>query len=204
MSARAGPTSAAAARPSPNRSAKAQSAAGDGRRPAEPLVFAPIGPPQGVLAWNVAPGPPEAKGSGSGLDDSARDARPVRKLAPADTQPVTVFPVKSIIGRPADGASVKAGPQELAGVAFSGEAAIARVEVSIDGGKTWSDAILDGEPGAGRWQVFRHRFDAGPGTYRAMARATDRAGKTQPERAQWNPSGYLWNAWHAVSWTVIA
>ncbi|HZS36702.1 MAG TPA: sulfite oxidase [Polyangia bacterium] len=130
--------------------------------------------------------------------------QPGAAVAPADTRPVTTYPVKSIIGRPADGASAKAGRQEVVGVAFSGEAAIARVEVSLDGGKTWSEAKLDGESGAARWQVFRHAFDAAPGRYRAIARATDQAGQTQPEHAVWNPSGYLWNAWHAVSWTVIA
>jgi hypothetical protein len=35
-----------------------------------------------------------------------------------------------------------------------------------------------------------------------MVRATDGAGHMQPEKPVWNPSGYLWNAWHTISWTV--
>ena len=80
---------------------------------------------------------------------------------------------------------------------------IAGVEVSIDGGSTWASATLEGEAAAGVWQVFRYRFTASaPGPHQAMARATDKSGKTQPQKAVWNPSGYFWNAWHAVRWEV--
>lgn len=125
-------------------------------------------------------------------------AVPPEKMAPA-----TTFPVKSIIGRPAEGGRTKVGPQEVVGVAFSGEAAIKRVEVSLDGGSTWTAAKLEGEPGAGVWQVFRHHFNvSSPGPQRAIARATDAKDKTQPEKPAWNPSGYFWNGWHSTSWTV--
>jgi DMSO/TMAO reductase YedYZ molybdopterin-dependent catalytic subunit len=129
---------------------------------------------------------------------------PGTTLTPDQTQPVTVFPVKSLIARPLDGARAPAGRQEVVGVAFSGAAAIRRVEVSTDGGASWREAALEGEAGAGRWQLYRFAFTASPGPCRAMARATDGAGVTQPERAQWNPSGYLWNAWHSVAWTAVA
>ena len=117
----------------------------------------------------------------------------------ADTRPLTVFPVKSVVARPADGARVRPGPVELAGVAFSGAARIERVEVTLDGGRTWARAALEGAPGPGRWQVWRHRIQAKPGTLRAAVRATDAAGSAQPREAVWNPSGYFWNGWHSVS-----
>ena len=64
---------------------------------------------------------------------------------------------------------------------------------------------LDGEAGAGRWQVFRYAFDeAHPGRKRAVVRAIEANGATQPETAAWNPGGYFWNGWHAVSWEVVA
>jgi sulfite oxidase len=130
---------------------------------------------------------------------------PGTSVPPDQTIPLTGFPIKSIIGRPSDGGASKVGPQEIVGVAFSGDAAIARVEVSTDGGAKWTDATLEGDAGPGRWQVFRHRFDAtAPGTYHAVARATDARGTVQPEKAAWNPSGYFWNAWHRVSFTVAA
>jgi sulfite oxidase len=130
---------------------------------------------------------------------------PGTAVPPEQTVSLTTFPVKSLIGRPADGARTRVGPQEIVGVAFSGEAALARVEVSTDGGAHWADATLEGDAGVGRWQVFRHRFTApSPGTFQALARATDARGNTQPEKADWNPSGYFWNAWHAVRWEVTA
>jgi DMSO/TMAO reductase YedYZ molybdopterin-dependent catalytic subunit len=127
-------------------------------------------------------------------------------VVPAEqTQPVTFFPVKSVIATPAEGDLSKMGPQAIVGVAFSGEAAIQGVEVSVDGGASWAKATLEGEAGPGRWQVFRYGFSPkSPGKYRAIARATDAHGITQPEKAAWNPSGYFWNAWHSVTWEVSA
>jgi hypothetical protein len=119
------------------------------------------------------------------------------------TLPLTTLPVKSVIARPEHGSRHPRGHQEIVGVAFSGEAPITRVEVSVDGGSTWRDAALSGERGIGRWQVFRIAFDASPGPVRAAARATDAKGSTQPEHASWNPSGYFWNAWHRVEWEVV-
>jgi DMSO/TMAO reductase YedYZ molybdopterin-dependent catalytic subunit len=130
---------------------------------------------------------------------------PGTPVAPADTIPLTTFPVKSIIARPREGSMARVGRQEIVGVAFSGEAKIAKVEILIEGNgePRWSEAVLEGEPGVGRWQLFRYQLEAKtPGAFRAVARATDGAGRVQPQKAMWNPSGYLWNAYHAVSWTV--
>ena len=134
-----------------------------------------------------------------------RQVAPGAASPPEKMRPATTFPVKSIIGSPADGARARRELRSVVGVAFSGEAPIAKVEVSLDDGKTWQLAKLEGEPGAGRWSVFRaSTFDrrrAGA-RYARVARATDRKGNVQPEHAAWNPSGYFWNGWHAVSWEV--
>jgi DMSO/TMAO reductase YedYZ molybdopterin-dependent catalytic subunit len=123
--------------------------------------------------------------------------------AVGNSVPVTTLPVRSVIARPVEGTVTARGAQEIVGVAFSGAAAVARVELSVDGGDSFTPCALEGEPGVGRWQVFRHRFYArAPGRYRATVRATDRAGVTQPRTAIWNPSGYFWNAWHTVEWSV--
>ncbi len=127
---------------------------------------------------------------------------PGAAVKPEDMRSLTTFPVKSIIARPADGDRTAAGGQEVVGVAFSGEAPIAKVEVSLDGGTTWRPAALEGTGGTGRWQVFRLRFEAKPGRLTALSRATDKKGNVQPEKAAWNPSGYFWNGWHAVTWEV--
>ena len=125
-------------------------------------------------------------------------------LAGKHMRPLAAMPLTSVITSPAEGGRTAVGPQEIVGVAFSGEAPVGQVEVSVDGGKSWSRAKLEGEAGVGRWQVFRHRFEQRkPGVVTAVARAKDRRGQGQPEKAAWNPSGYVWNGWHAVSWEVV-
>lgn len=127
---------------------------------------------------------------------------PGASVAPEKMKPATTFPVKSVIARPS-GEKRPLGPQELVGLAFSGDAPIASVEVSLDGGKTFAPAKLEGEPGTGRAQVFRFRFDQ-PTAARvtAVVRAKDKSGALQPESPAWNPSGYFWNGWHSVTWEV--
>jgi sulfite oxidase len=130
---------------------------------------------------------------------------PGATVPPEKMRPLTTFPVKSIIAQPLHGSRRPRGDQLITGVAFSGEKAIAKVEVSLDGGVSWHVAKLEGDAGPGRWQVFVHTFTANaPGPQRAIVRATEAGGVTQPEKAAWNPSGYFWNGWHAVSWEVTA
>jgi len=129
---------------------------------------------------------------------------PGSAVPPEKMKPASTFPVKSVIARPGPGAGKRpVGPQEVVGIAFSGVAPIASVEVSLDGGKTFARALLEGEAGPGRAQVFRFRFDqATPGHVRAIVRAKDKKGNEQPESPAWNPSGYFWNGWHAAEWEV--
>ena len=57
--------------------------------------------------------------------------------------PITEMVVNSLITSHADGASVKAGqPVTIGGIAWDGGYGISAVEVSSDGGKTWSAATL--------------------------------------------------------------
>jgi len=79
----------------------------------------------------------------------------------------------------------------VGGIAFGGDAGVARVEVSGDGGATWRDTVLG--PDAGRYSL--RRFDtiiAAPrGAAKLIARCTSTAGVTQPLTGIWNPGGYL-------------
>jgi DMSO/TMAO reductase YedYZ molybdopterin-dependent catalytic subunit len=92
---------------------------------------------------------------------------------------------------------VPRGRTTLAGRAWSGGAAIRRVEVSTDGGDTWADATL-GEPGGPHgWVGWTYEWDAtDPGEHELCVRATDADGETQPLRAEdvWNRGGYGVNA----------
>jgi len=125
---------------------------------------------------------------------------------PADqTTPMTKLNVKSTIGSLDDGQVLGPGTHEIVGIAFSGEAGIAGVELSFDGGKTWSAAALEGQSTPYGFRVFRQAWTPeGPGHHVVASRATDTAGATQAEAPVWNPGGYLYNAFDRVEVEVRA
>ena len=75
--------------------------------------------------------------------------------------------------------TIPPGTVELAGVAFAGDRGISRVEVSVDGGETWQNATLKDPLGPYTWRLWRWRWDAKPGQYTVVVRATDGTGKVQ-------------------------
>jgi sulfite oxidase len=112
---------------------------------------------------------------------------------PDDTAPLTSLTLKSMIAAPADGAQLRAAPTRITGAAWAGEAEIARVDVSIDGGNSWQPAQLGSEHARYAWRLWEFLWRPKPGSYVVMARATDSQGRTQPDAPSWNPGGYLWN-----------
>src|SRR5437868_4121163 len=111
-----------------------------------------------------------------------------------DTHPATALNVKSLIVSPGDGASVKSRAMHVQGVAWAGEADIAKVELSTDSGTTWQPAQLSKEQSHYAWRLWSYSWNAPkPGAYSIMSRATDTQGRMQPDSVQWNPSGYLIN-----------
>ena len=98
---------------------------------------------------------------------------------------------------------LQAGPSTVRGRAWSGYGPIERVEVSADGGRSWSDARLD--PQASRWSWCSWEWDwepRDPGAYELCCRAADDAGNVQPLEAPWNLGGYANNEVHRVAVTV--
>src|SRR5262249_9073603 len=93
----------------------------------------------------------------------------------------------------------RCGELAVRGVAWSGAAAIAHVDVSIGGGE-WQAARLVTERQRHGWQWWEliTRVEK-PGVITLRARATDLAGRSQPERAEWNRLGYGNNPIHHVS-----
>ena len=78
----------------------------------------------------------------------------------------------------------------LEGRAWSGRGRIVRVEVSTDGGNSWTDADLGGDGGEVAWQSWRRVWDADQaGEFELCCRATDAAGYVQPLSAPWNAHG---------------
>ena len=92
---------------------------------------------------------------------------------------------KSLITQPSGGDSLKgAGLYEVTGIAWSGRGAIARVEITVDGGTTWKTAelmtpVLPKAHTRFRWQW---KWDGNPALI--ASRCTDDTGYTQPPLPQ--------------------
>jgi DMSO/TMAO reductase YedYZ molybdopterin-dependent catalytic subunit len=125
------------------------------------------------------------------------------KLA-ATTVPISVMPPHAIFVKPDAGAQVRAGQRlELSGVASDGGSGIGKIEISNDGGKTWSDAELGADLGKYSWRRWRSAWTpTAKGSYRVMVRGTTNNGETQVTE-QWNRSGYSRDVIEHVDVTVV-
>jgi DMSO/TMAO reductase YedYZ molybdopterin-dependent catalytic subunit len=107
--------------------------------------------------------------------------------------------VRALITQPASGERVDAGAIGVRGLAWSGVAPVASVEVSVNG-EAWQPARLLGSASRyswRRWEMITRIDRLGKNTVRA--RAVDQAGRSQPEEPAWNRLGYGNNAIQEVS-----
>jgi DMSO/TMAO reductase YedYZ molybdopterin-dependent catalytic subunit len=113
-----------------------------------------------------------------------RDGRAVR-------EPVMLQQVRALITEPESSKEIQQGELAVRGVAWSGAAPIAKVEVSVNGRGDWQQARLVGERNRYSWQWWEliTQIDE-PGELTLRARATDLAGRTQPSQSEWNRLGY--------------
>ncbi|HEY7052280.1 MAG TPA: sulfite oxidase [Mycobacterium sp.] len=139
------------------------------------------------------------------------------RILPADFDPDSAGPGDGIslssvalncdILTPDEGTDVPAGALTVSGYAFAGDdRGVARVDVSVDDGRTWQQAELGPELSRWAWRRWQTTVEARPGPLRLTARAWDTTGATQPESAAslWNPKGYANNSWAHVQVTVRA
>jgi DMSO/TMAO reductase YedYZ molybdopterin-dependent catalytic subunit len=109
-----------------------------------------------------------------------------------DGQTVTAQNIKSSLSLPFP-ATLPVGAHRLSGFARSPGSEIARVEWSADG-QTWSEATLCSPVAKWGWTRFQFDWTATQGAHRIRTRATDAAGRTQPETVPLNPGSMLYNA----------
>ena len=111
-----------------------------------------------------------------------------------DGAPLSEIAPRAVIAVPADGSTISRGPAVVRGYAWSGRTTVDRVEVSVDGGATWSEATL-GPASGSAWRTWELAWEppaAGQATL--LARATDGRGERQPLEQVWNALGYRNNA----------
>jgi sulfite oxidase len=126
---------------------------------------------------------------------------------PGAGMPLGLVALNADVLAPADGEIVVAGPVEVRGYAFAGgERHVARVDVSLDGGTTWSQAELLDDLGPWAWRHWRITVELSPGEHEILVRAWDSSAATQPEdeAALWNPKGYVNNARPRVRVRAVA
>jgi len=104
---------------------------------------------------------------------------------------VTQVPLKSFITQPLPGETLNLGQIVILGTAYGGERVISQLDVSLDGGRSWSPAEFIGPHEPFSWRQWQYVWNpVKKGVYCLMARATDSQGNDQPMEARWNVLGY--------------
>jgi DMSO/TMAO reductase YedYZ molybdopterin-dependent catalytic subunit len=109
--------------------------------------------------------------------------------------PISRMVPRSFITNIKTGDTLRAAEPTLArGIALGGDSAVSRVQFSSDGGKSWQQTQLGKDEGKYSFRQWQVRFTPPrKGDYTLMVRCTNRAGETQPDTPNWNPSGFMRN-----------
>ena len=110
----------------------------------------------------------------------------------ADGQVVTTQSIKSALALPWP-AELGVGRHLVHGYAHSPHGSISKVEWSTDSGANWKAANIEESQLRYSWVRFEFEWDASPGEYTLMTRASDSEGNTQPDSVPFNAKGYLFN-----------
>jgi len=120
----------------------------------------------------------------------------------AASTPITEIVVNSLITSHRDGAKVKAGKVTVSGMAWDGGYGIRTVEVSTDGGKTWSTAKLGEDLGRFAFRPWSFDLTAKHGKNTVMVNATNKIGQSQTSELIFNPAGYHNNVMQSITLTA--
>jgi DMSO/TMAO reductase YedYZ molybdopterin-dependent catalytic subunit len=108
---------------------------------------------------------------------------------------ITTIGVKSMVTSPRDDqTTLPRGLHVIRGRAWSGGGSITNVEVSVDGGTSWHAAHIEEPRERWMWVRWSYLWDAAPGRYHVMSRATDEVGRVQPREPRYNNMRKNFNA----------
>lgn len=143
--------------------------------------------------------------SANPLPDNTKDYVEVLRQPSGEIirRPLPRIQVKSLIAAPADGSVLLRGIVKLHGVAWSGAAQIAAVEVSDSISHQWRRATLN-QGGRYEWTLWDASLElAQPGPVELTCRATDATGAVQPEqRDARRIDDYAANWYHRIKCVV--
>jgi DMSO/TMAO reductase YedYZ molybdopterin-dependent catalytic subunit len=100
-----------------------------------------------------------------------------------------------------DGTVLKVGQTTtVRGIAFGGDTGLAKVLFSADAGGSWQEARLGPDHGKYSFRQWEAPLRlASPGPHKLMIKAVNAAGSAQPDKANWNPAGFMRNVIESVS-----
>ena len=110
--------------------------------------------------------------------------------------PLSLMQLKAEIASPTAGDIVPANSvKSIRGAAWTGEGEVTKVELSTDGGDTWSQANLEGKATAHAWRLWEFTWNTpkAAGKRTLLARATDSTGRTQSTERDPNRGTYMIN-----------
>jgi len=134
---------------------------------------------------------------------------PFANVHPGDTGvrqvPINRMVPRSFFTNLQSGATLNAGqPTLVRGIAFGGSQALRRVQLSSDGGQTWTDTRLGEDHGRysyRQWETTVRILQKGKHVLKV--RATDSTGQVQPEVPNWNGSGFMRNVIESIQVDVV-
>jgi DMSO/TMAO reductase YedYZ molybdopterin-dependent catalytic subunit len=147
--------------------------------------------------------------TGQEFDGYQHHAYRVREHAEDPGRPVTRIEPRALLAPPGfpdfmtRTRVLRPGPVALEGRAWSGWGAVERVEVSTDGGASWTDADLDPPAGRWAWRRFTAGWQATPGQHELRVRAHDATGRVQGTDPVWNRGGFTNNGDQPVTCVVL-
>jgi DMSO/TMAO reductase YedYZ molybdopterin-dependent catalytic subunit len=130
------------------------------------------------------------------FDGYQNQAYRLRQEADEEGIPVTRIQPRALLMPPGDpdfmsrDRIMRPGAVRLRGRAWSGWAPVERVEVSTDGGSTWSEAELTPHEHRWAWREFSLLWQATAGEHLLRARAHDASGRIQATEPAWSRGGF--------------
>lgn len=130
---------------------------------------------------------------------------PLADMVPGE-RGVKMVPINRMVPRSfftnvRDQSALKVGKTSvIRGIAFGGDSGVAKVLFSADAGGHWQEARLGPDHGKysfRQWSLDLRPASTGPQTL--MIKAVNTAGASQPDKANWNGSGFMRNVVESVS-----
>ncbi|MES2338005.1 MAG: molybdopterin-dependent oxidoreductase [Pseudomonadota bacterium] len=116
------------------------------------------------------------------------------------TEPINAMNPRAFVTNLTEWEAIRArSPFFVRGLAMGGAAGVARVDVSMNHGRSWHPATLGADHGKYGFRLWEMTAaGVAPGSYRIAVRCTNTAGETQTDAAVWNPGGFMNNRIESV------